>query len=57
MTAHRPGSEDAQDATPATHKPYEPPRLVEYGSIAKLTQGSNTLLSEAGGMLVMLPCL
>ena len=36
---------------------HEPPRLVEYGSITKLTQGSNTFLNEGGGMRFMFPCL
>jgi len=57
MTGHRPGSEDAQDAAPATRNPYEPPRLVEYGSIAKLTQGSNTLLTEGDGGMLLMICL
>jgi hypothetical protein len=48
---------DEQYDTPATRKPYEPPRLVEYGSITKLTQGSNTFLNEGGGMRFMFPCL
>jgi hypothetical protein len=48
---------DEQGVTPAPRKPYEPPRLVEYGSIAKLTQGSNTFLNEGGGMRFMFPCL
>lgn len=30
----------ADQKTPSPKKPYNPPTLVEYGDIAKLTQGS-----------------
>jgi hypothetical protein len=42
---------------PADPKPYEAPRLVEYGSIAKLTQGSRTLLNDAGAGMIITVCL
>lgn len=50
---------DRSDPPPQTSlKPYETPELVEYGSITKLTQGSFTLVNDAGGgMRFMLPCL
>jgi len=35
--------EQAAAGDKVTLKHYEPPRLVEYGSIAKLTQGSATV--------------
>jgi hypothetical protein len=43
--------------TSAGQKPYEPPRLVEYGSIAKLTQGSFTVGGDAGGGFKNMQCL
>jgi hypothetical protein len=32
-----------------TKRPYTPPRLTEYGSIAKLTQGTGSTQADAGG--------
>jgi hypothetical protein len=38
-------------------KPYSPPRLIEYGTVAKLTQsGGATVFDFSGGMMRM-PCL
>jgi hypothetical protein len=36
-------------------KPYAPPRLVEYGSVAKLTRTQGSTLTEPHGF--MRPCL
>jgi hypothetical protein len=44
-------------STPEDRKPYETPRLVEYGSIAKLTQGSRTFLNDGGAGMVIMACL
>ena len=43
--------------TPAVQRRYEPPRLIEYGSIAKLTQGSATVGSDAGAGFKNMQCL
>jgi hypothetical protein len=43
--------------TPAGQKRYEPPRLIEYGSIAKLTQGSATIGGDAAAGFKMMACL
>jgi hypothetical protein len=54
MTARK---DEKLDATAMTQKPYEPPRLVEYGSIAKLTQGSATVGNDAGAGFRNMACL
>jgi hypothetical protein len=47
---------DPADASAVTvRKPYVPPRLVEYGSIAKLTRTQGSTLLEPHGF--MRPCL
>jgi hypothetical protein len=39
-------------------KPYAPPRLIEYGTVAKLTQsGGATVFDFSGGMMRMMSCL
>jgi hypothetical protein len=40
-------------------RPYRCPTLTEYGSVAKLTQGSLTIFSDGamGGFLFMMFCL
>ena len=53
-------SKDDHDGTPAIagdRKPYETPRLVEYGSIAKLTQGTRTFFNDGGAGMVIMICL
>lgn len=52
------GNED-DEASPASadRKPYEAPRLVEYGSIAKLTQGNQTVNNDGGAGMVLMMCL
>jgi hypothetical protein len=32
-----------------TKRPYRRPQLIEYGSVAKLTQGTRTTQSDGGG--------
>ena len=49
--------DDEAGPTPGALKPYETPRLVEYGSIAKLTQGSRTITNDAGAGFVSMMCL
>lgn len=38
-------------------KPYETPRLIEYGSIAKLTQGAATVGNDGGAGFMNTQCL
>jgi hypothetical protein len=33
---------------------YEPPRLVEYGTVAKITQGTGITLNGDGGQMMMI---
>jgi hypothetical protein len=53
------GRDEADEAGQTAREPkaYETPRLVEYGSIAKLTQGSRTVLNDAGAGMVLMTCL
>ncbi len=37
------------EAAARSKRPYTPPKLVEYGSITKLTSGAQTAVSEGGG--------
>jgi len=39
-------AEDGKAPVKPGKRPYAPPALVEYGSVAKLTQGSITLQSD-----------
>lgn len=41
---------------PQPKKPYSPPRVVEYGNVAKLTRGSNGNGADAGNGMTMM-CL
>lgn len=43
----------------AKRRPYEPPALVEYGSVAKLTQGTLSRSNDGpgGGFRMMMNCL
>lgn len=45
--------EAATSARPA-RRPYTAPKLVEYGSVAKLTQGNGTVRSGDGGSMMRL---
>jgi hypothetical protein len=47
---------DPNDSQPA-RKTYETPRLVSYGSISKLTQGSATVGSDGGSGMMNMQCL
>ena len=44
---------------PGTRRPYATPRLIEYGSVAKLTQGTLTRQADSAGagFRMDLPCL
>ena len=55
MPLHRDGNKLAQPHKPpgggektASKKPYSAPVLIEYGTIAKLTQGTRTRKSDGG---------
>ena len=48
---------DPDRRTPDGLKRYEPPRLVEYGSITKLTQGTATIGSDSAAGFMMMACL
>jgi hypothetical protein len=47
---------EPDDAQPA-RKTYETPRLVSYGSITKLTQGSATVGTDGGLGMMNMQCL
>jgi hypothetical protein len=47
-TQHAPRDERTADARRA-RRPYVAPKLVEYGSVAKLTQGNGTVRNGDGG--------
>lgn len=55
-TPPRDDSEQPRPAAAPPRRPYVAPRLVEYGSIAKLTQSQGSTLPE-GGRPNMQPCL
>ena len=38
-------------------RPYVPPELIEYGTVAKLTQTGGGSLFDFGGMMRMMVCL
>jgi hypothetical protein len=50
--------QEARDKTgsivPPVRRPYTAPKLVEYGSVAKLTQGNGTVRSGDGGSMMRL---
>ncbi len=46
----------AEPAPGRARRPYKAPALVEYGSVAKLTQGSSGTKSDGGGTSKR-PCL
>jgi hypothetical protein len=37
----RPGSEPPPAPRPTAKKPYQPPKVTEYGNVARLTAGTN----------------
>jgi hypothetical protein len=52
-TQHPPRDERGTEAR-KTRRPYVAPTLVEYGSVAKLTQGNGTVRSGDGGSMMRL---
>lgn len=54
-SAERPSDQD-RGRRPG-RRPYSKPRLTEYGSIAKLTQGTSTRQSDGPGGGFKHPCL
>ena len=52
-----PTKDSAGPAPETPRKPYEKPELVEYGSITKLTQGTATIVNDAGGGMRFMICL
>jgi hypothetical protein len=38
-------------------RPYAAPKLIEYGSVAKLTQANGSLQADGGGTFKMSACL
>jgi len=38
-------------------RPYAPPELIEYGTVAKLTQTGGGSVFDFGGMMRMMTCL
>ncbi len=53
----RKDEDDKASPTSGDLKPYETPRLVEYGSISKLTQGSRTVNDDGGAGMLSMMCL
>jgi hypothetical protein len=47
---------DPTDPQPS-RKTYETPRLMRYGSISKLTQGSATVGNDGGSGMMNMQCL
>ena len=46
------------DDTRGARRPYVPPELVEYGTVAKLTQsGGTSLVMDFGNMMRISTCL
>jgi hypothetical protein len=44
--------EDGPDDTRLARRPYTAPKLVEYGSVAKLTQGAGRTANGDGGQMM-----
>jgi len=49
-------SEEAAESRTQRKKAYHSPKMVEYGNVAKLTQGSSGSVGDGAGMN-MPPCL
>lgn len=45
------GSDERTPKKPPGKKPYAPPRLVEYGSVAKLTRGGQSAQADGTNMM------
>jgi hypothetical protein len=54
---HQPDEQARKDKAPAPRRPYTKPTLTEYGSIAKLTQGTRTNQSDGVGGGFKMGCL
>jgi hypothetical protein len=55
---HTPAREYSTDPTPdrrAARQRYEPPRLVDYGAISKLTQAGGITIRDNGNMFQRAP--
>ena len=49
MNVNDPKAKPAADGAAPRKRPYAPPRLTEYGSVAKLTQGTRTTQQDSPG--------
>ena len=49
--------EDISREPTAVRRPYAAPELVEYGTVAKLTQTGGATFNDGGGMMRMMFCL
>ena len=47
---NRPASAEKPPASRPSRRRYEPPRLVEYGSVGKLTQTGGNTVKDGGNM-------
>jgi hypothetical protein len=58
MTGHA-GNDDSNEDGKPRRSPYRTPELIEYGPVAKLTQGTLTTMNDSvgGGMSMMMMCL
>lgn len=50
-TPAQPGARQPSEPPQPARRRYEPPRLVEYGSVGKLTQAGGTTTKDTGSML------
>jgi hypothetical protein len=59
LTDRREGSQDKRraDGQPTSRRTYVAPELVEYGTVAKLTQTGSGSVVDFIGMMRMRPCL
>ncbi len=62
MTDERNGIEREDEVLPQVEaervrRPYAPPQLIEYGTVAKLTQTGGGSVFDFGGMMRMMTCL
>lgn len=49
MNVNDPKGKPVGDGAAPRKRPYVPPRLTEYGSVAKLTQGTRTSQQDSPG--------
>ena len=49
MAMNDPKGKPSSDGAAPRKRPYAPPRLTEYGSVAKLTQGTRTSQQDSPG--------